>query len=861
VHDAALRDHQGPLATPSAELFLEIAGVGGWELELEGGRARFLRWSRLTKAIHEVGEDFVPTLETALAFYPPEARAVLEPAIAAAIDTGAPWDLELPFVTARGRPIWVRARGRVVERNGARVRLAGTFEDITARRQKALEHERLALVVSQMTNAAILTDAEGRTVWVNDAFVSLTSYTLEDLAGRKPGEVLQGPRTDRAEVARISAALRAAERVEAELLNYRRDGTPYWIGMTITPVRDASGALTGFIAIETDVTARRAAEAEAAAEMHCRREAEALLRDVLDAIPCGVIAYNREDRFLLANRAYAALYPELVPHLVRGRALTEILWAGVEAGLYVRELPADAPAEEKRAWVERRAAEIRSARRSRVFQTADGRWLQGREGRSPSGNLVCVRTDITRLKRAEEEITLRAETDPLTGLANRTVLFARLAHAFETRRARDRGGLLVIFDLDHFKDINDSLGHQAGDTLLRKLGRRLGAAVRAEDTAARLGGDEFALILPGLVSLAEAERFLARLVARLSRAMTLSGHKIAPALSLGCAFYPGDAGSPEELYRAADAALYEAKRQGRGRWTFFDRALEAETRRRRTLSEALRRALEEERIEIALQPQVRLADGGHVGFEALVRWSRDGVPVPPSEFVPIAEETGLIVLLGSRVLRAALAAIGAMLARGLEPGRLAVNVSSPQLTDPGFVRMVKRLCREARVSPARLEIEVTETVLLDRSAARIAEVLAELRALGATIALDDFGTGYASLAHLQRFPVQRLKIDKSFIAAIDRDGREAKIAATVIGLARGLGMEAVAEGVETARQRDWLEAQGCAIGQGYFFAPPLSVEAAAEALARRWTPGPRAAVVPLPRLRRRAAAHRAAGTV
>lgn len=815
---------------PTAEVMLEVAGIGAWCLELSGDRTN-LGWSRLTKRIHEVADDYAPRLDEALAFYPPEARALLEPAIAEAVRNGRGWDLELPLVTARGRRIWVRARGRLFSRDSRTVRLAGTFEDITARRLRALELERLTVVVNQMTNGAILTDRNGRTEWVNAAFTRLTGYTLDDLVGRKPGELLQGPDTDRAEVARIGAAIRAGESVEAELLNYQRDGTPYWIAMTITPVRAAAGQITGFIAIESDITARRRAEAAAAAELQHRAAAETLLRDIIDSLPSAVIAFDREERYLLANDTYRRFFPALRPHLRPGVTLQQVHEAKLETGLYHHHIAPDAPEQEKRAFLESWVASVRAGGASRVFRNHDGRWLQARERRSPSGTLVCVRTDITRLKEAEERSRLRAEQDPLTGLANRSLLFSRLAQQSRQQRSSESGFCLAVFDIDHFKSINDSLGHDAGDRLLRAVATRLGGVLRAGDTAARLGGDEFAVILPGVVTAERAQKVIARLVAAMARPVKIAGRRVPLSVSLGAALFPADADSGEALYRAADAALYEAKRQGRARWTLFDASLMEALERQNRLAVALRSAIAAGRLAIALQPQRRLRDDAHAGFEVLARWDDSGEPVSPAEFIPVAEEAGLMVPLGSFVLRAALAASRRMLDRGLEPGRMAVNVAAAQILSPDFVTFVRTCCAETGVAPDRLEIEVTETVLLDRSTERIAVVLDELRALGVVIALDDFGTGYASLAHLQRFPVQRLKIDKRFIAEAGTGSANALIARTVIGLAQGLGLESVAEGVETGAQAEYLRGLGCDIAQGYWISRPLDVEAAIDWLA------------------------------
>jgi diguanylate cyclase (GGDEF)-like protein/PAS domain S-box-containing protein len=809
---------------------LQAVHVGLWQVELRSGA---IWWSERTRAIHEVEADFVPSLDSAMAFYAPEAQPAIRDAVQRGIEEGKAWDLELPFVTARGRRLWVRARGQAVRTPDGPARLIGTFEDVTEQRRRAEEHQRLAMVVEQTGNGVVITDAAGRIEWVNAAFEELTGYRLPDLQGRSPGAVLQGPDTDPATIARIRGRLRTGQGFHEEVLNYHASGRPYWIEIRCSPMCDAQGRITGFIAIENDVTARKRAEEMAQAELRQRQQAETLLRDILDALPNAVTAFDRDERLLLHNAAYAQFYPDMRDVIRPGVQLEELVRMGVARGIYATEIAPTAPATEREAWISRYLARHRATGESREFQLTDGRWLQMRERRSPSGNLVCVRTDITRIKAMQAEAQRRARMDELTGLANRAEFFARLAATTEGRRESDaQGGSLILFDIDHFKAVNDALGHPAGDALLRTVADRLGGVLRAGDTAARLGGDEFALLLPGLSARPQIERFLRRMTVALQLPLQVEGQQVQPSLSLGVATFPGDARRAEDLLRCADAALYLAKRQGRGRWSFFDAALAAEVAQRARVAGRLPAAIAEGRIGVALQPKQRLADGSHAGFEALARWQEGNEAILPGAFVPIAEESGLAIPLGNAILSALGRAVRGLVVAGLDPGRIAVNVSTQQLLQPNAAAQILGRLEAHGLSPRQIEIEVTETVLLDRSTERIGATLAELRAAGVSIALDDFGTGYASLAHLTRFPITSLKIDRRFVTALGMDGPDALIAQTVIGLARGLGVETVAEGVETEAQRVMLRELGCDIAQGWLIARPLTPEAARRYLAR-----------------------------
>ncbi len=1312
-----------------AESALEAAGIGAWEFDVASRR---LTWTATTFRIHDLEPAETAPGEGVLEFYPPEARAIAEAAAQAALDHGTPWDLELPLTTALGRHIWVRARGRAVQEDGRTIKLFGAVEDITARHELAAREARFSLVARQINNVVMTMDRDGRLEWVNDAFTRLTGYTPDDVRGRTPGDVLNGPETDPQTIAHIADCVRAGLGFDVEVLDYAKDGRKLWMAVGCSPIRDATGALTGFISVETDVTAQREAQRQASEAAAERERAEVLLREILDTLPNAVTAYDADERFILANRAYAEMVPiaarfavpgrrleevlrlaaahgqyadlptgpaafeawvaqhvayfrggiprtlqladgryievrerrsatgtlvsvrtdttdvhvaeakartegaereraeallrdvletlptavivydrdercvlsnpahaEMVPHAARaaqkgrtlenvlhlsaahqefadvgaspaaraawvaehlaliraadnvphimrladgrytqvrqrrsetgnlvivrtdttelmrteallrdvldaipnavsaydaddrfilsnrayvemfpvsaqiaapgrhyedivrhavahgqypaagdtqaeqeayiavqvahhrnpagerklhmadgrtilarecrsesgnlvavrtdttelvraealmrdileslpsavmaydrderlilwnqeavrmlpvvapfaapGRTLTQMLHLSAEQGQYfnVGETPearehwvakqlaayragnartlhlpdgrivqarekrsdngnlvcvrtdttelvraqallrdvldalpsavnaydregrliltnrvyaelfpiaarfavlgagrhdilrqaaehgqfpqAGTKPEERAAWLADWLAANRPPGSPRTMSLPDGRYVQAQESRSDTGVTVCVHTDTTDLKRAEDDLRFQAERDPLTLLANRSAFLMALGRALADAaagapHAQDTGGALLLLDVDYFKQINDTLGHDMGDALLVEIAARLREILRAGDVAARLGGDEFGVVIPGLADAEQAAPRINAIHAALSAPVELAGRRTPIGISLGVTLFPLDGTDAAKLLKNADLALYEAKRNGRGRWAAFRPEQAVALERHVHMADALRRALAQNQFTVALQPKCLLRGGGHAGFEALARWHDGTRWVPPAEFVPVAEDTGQIATLGRMVMAAALARIREIRDAGLDPGRVAVNVTGPQLLDSHFRAETLEMLRRNGLRPADLELELTETILLGRAAERIDGVLREVSRLGITLALDDFGTGYASLAHLSRLPIDRLKIDRSFVDDIGGGGPGGVIARTVVSLAHSLEMEAIAEGVETAEQVAFLEAAGCDAAQGYLFSRPL----------------------------------------
>ncbi|MCS0608837.1 EAL domain-containing protein [Massilia solisilvae] len=459
--------------------------------------------------------------------------------------------------------------------------------------------------------------------------------------------------------------------------------------------------------------------------------------------------------------------------------------------------------------------------------------------RGASGSVnayVSVSTDLSALKAAHHQVDYLANHDTLTGLANRALLFERMEPALASAR-RDGGQLaLMMFNLDRLQRINDSLGQAGGDAALREVGRRTAALAGEDNIAARLGSDDFVLMLARCAGTEDAITCARKLLDTIARPIRVDSHDVVLTASIGIGMYPRDGDTAGDLLKAADAALTNMKASGSNDFRFFQRDMNAQALQLLALESRLRRALERGELALHYQPVVCSERGHIVGMEALLRWHSPELGlVPPCDFIPLAEETGLIVPVGNWVIREACRQNKAWQDAGLAPVRVAVNVSAHQVRSGKLPSVVRAALAETGLAPSWLEVELTETVMMGDSGAAEAQ-LAELRAIGVTVALDDFGTGYSSLGYLSRFSLDKLKIDQSFVRDITGCARSAAIAQATVALARGLSLAVVAEGVETGAQRDYLRAIGCHALQGYLYSRPVPPEQMAQLLRQAKLP-------------------------
>jgi diguanylate cyclase (GGDEF)-like protein len=535
-----------------------------------------------------------------------------------------------------------------------------------------------------------------------------------------------------------------------------------------------------------------------------------LLELTLENMSQGLCMFDRNQRLVVCNRHYAQMYSLAPEQTAPGTTLRSILDARVAAG----QSPADA-----QEYIDKRLAEVaRPEPYYAVNHLRDGRVIAVMHQPKRGGGWVAIHQDITAQKRVEAEVAHMARHDSLTDLANRTLFMEKIEEALaRLRRGGERFSVFMI-DVDRFKAVNDSLGHPVGDALLKAVAQRLRGAIGERDTVARFGGDEFAILQTLASDQNEGAAALAtRIIAAINEPYDLDGYKAAIGASIGIARAPDDGASADELLKNADLALYRVKSSGRNGFRFFESKMESEARSRHALENDLRAGLGRGEFELHYQTIVAFATRRVCGAEALVRWRHPELGIiPPDRFIPIAEDTGLIVQLGEWIIRRACAEAADWPAHI----KLAINLSPLQFGRSNLAEIISGALADSGLAPERLELEITESVLLQQNEDNRA-TLHRLKRLGISVVLDDFGTGYSSLTYLHMFPFDKIKIDKSFVHKLSTSAECAAIVCAVIGLGGSLGIETVAEGVETQEQFALLRVAGCSQAQGYLFSRPV----------------------------------------
>jgi diguanylate cyclase (GGDEF)-like protein/PAS domain S-box-containing protein len=685
-------------------------------------------------------------------------------------------------------------------------------------------------VLGVMSDAVLVTEAEPldgegpRIVYVNAAFTAHTGYTAQEVLGRTP-RLLQGPGTDRVALDRLGQALRRWRPVQVELLNYRKDGTPFWIELSISPLADETAWFTHWVSVQRDVTERKQREER-------MREELELAREILSGLPAQTALLDVDGTVLAVNANWERFWADNggvgpgcgvganyldVCEAADGSCLSEALRtaAGIRDVIEGRQerfvLDYECSSPDERRWYSLQVVPLAPPASS-----------------APRRVLVS-HVDITARKRGELTLAHQASHDALTGLANRSLVLTRLHGMLQ----QDPHGVALLFlDLDGFKSVNDSLGHAAGDDLLRAIAARLRTAAREQDLVGRLGGDEFLVCCAGVdtrAAVALGQR-LAQCLSEPVRVGTLELH-----LSVSVGVAQGAVGaSAEELMRQADAAMYRAKEMGRGRVEVFVEELREQADRRLRTTSALRAAVIEGRVLLHYQPIVELSTGVVRQWEALLRWDHEGELRTPGSFLDLAADAGLLPDIGTWVLDEACRDAARWCAAG-SPVPVSVNVAPEQLAGPGLADAVHRSLARSGLPADLLVLELTEHGALAEQRVALDE-LSELRRRGVRIALDDFGTGYSALSHLAELPADEIKIDREFVSG-DQPAHRAILAA-VATLGRTLDLIVVAEGVETAQQAAVARAVGCTHGQGWLFGRPVPPADVRPVQAR--VPAPRA---------------------
>jgi len=680
--------------------------------------------------------------------------------------------------------------------------------------------------------SVVITDRAGTVLWVNPAFTRITGYAAAEAVGQSP-RLWSSGKHPKQFYKQLWDTLLAGRAWHGTIVNQRKDGSLYSEELTIIPILSETGEIANFISFKQDVT-----EDERATEM--LRESEEKLRLILESTVEAICGVDVQGRCTFCNSACLRLLGYQHADQLLGRNMHALIHHSRPNG---KPLP---PEECPICQALGKGQEVHFD--DDVFWKADGTtfpveyWAYPqRKGGEVVGAVVAF-IDVTVRKQAQERVQYLAYYDAVTGLANRTLLEDRLHKALASAHRRQEKLAVLFLDLDHFKVVNDSLGHSAGDLVLKDVAGRLQKVAREQDTVARLGGDEFVMVVNAVKESGDAAVVAKRVLDAVTAEGIIQGHPLSIGCSIGISIFPLHGRDTTALVKNADAAMYCAKERGRNNFQFFAPEMNAQALERLQLESDLRGALQRNELFLAYQPQLDVATGELIGAEALLRWRHPQLGlIPPDKFIRIAENSGLIIPLGEWVLRTACAQARQWQQQGLPAVPVAVNVSAVQFRQEGFLELIRRVLGDTGLSPQYLELELTESLIMSNSET-ILSMLRQLKATGVKLSIDDFGTGYSSLSYLKHFPVYKLKVDRSFVRDITLDPDDAAIISTIISMAKSLNLKAIAEGVETQEQMTFLRQHQCDEVQGYYFSQPLPADDFASFARRAARPGSKAAV-------------------
>jgi len=797
-HDiTALKELQSKL-----EKAEELAKIGFWELDLASNKARM---SDHACRLMGRAPGWAPSADELLSIHPAQESVQVRQRYQSAIAARESMVRYDYTVEVNGQLRHLHCQAEIAySSKGQPKTIFAVSQDFTEQALadgllKAREQE-FRVLVENTPDMIARYDGESRRVYANEALCKLMGKPREALLGHKPSEAIDAPQAREYE----QVLERTFTTGEAQEYTYRlktRNRRDLTFHMRIVPERDSAGRVVSVLSIGRDISAieateRRLEDAQRIARI-CHWEWDYVTRrSSISRVGLDVLGLAFNEELTMAD-FQAIMLPEeraAIFAMYQDAFAKQMSELSYEHGLMM----ADGSRRETHSWV-------------RLEYGPDGRAVRA----------LGVTQDVTDLKALQRQTHQLEFYDPLTSLPNRALLQDRLQLALADAGRQGASVGVVLLDIDHFQKVNDSLGTGAGDTLLKAVAGRLSQALRDYDTVARLGGDEFAIIVPQIRQPSDLDVVASRIKKVFESAIGLDDTDIFVTASAGIAMFPNDGATVDELMAHADAAMYHAKNCGRDNFQFYARELTATALERLKIEGDLRKAIERNELELFYQPKVELSSGKVVGAEALMRWrhAERGL-VPPDRFIGIAEDTGLIIDMGEWALRSACATARDWNQRHAQPMKIAVNLSPRQFYSGDLIETVRLALEETGCLPEWIELEITESLLLN-DRVDIRSMLEKLHEMGMSIAIDDFGTGYSALSYLTRFPVDTLKIDRSFIRELTTDRDSAVLAKAIVTLARSLRMEVVAEGVETALQRDHLAAWGCHLAQGFHYSKPV----------------------------------------